>query len=434
MQKALGLVCLAACLALLGGCRSALAPGCGPAGPSNSVGRLGPEPPQSSARQAAEPALPVGVFPISYWAGPAADDAKYAELAECNFTLAFEGDVDLAWKHGMRTLVKNGPTVDESAAKPGFLGVVLSDEPVSADFPQLALQSQQLLARHPYAIPYVNLNPTYAPLAWLGTRSYEDYVEQFITVVKPKVLSFDHYPLLEPPDGLRPDYYSNLQIVRGAALRHGIPFWFVLLATPLGPDVEPAPGAPHLAGPYADPTEGELRWQVFTALAYGAQGLMYFTYCVPAPQPGIHFGDAIIRRDGTRDRKYGIVKRLNAEVQALGPTLLRLTSTAVYHVGPGLDLPQGANGPAAEALVAAVSSGHLVVGEFAEPAGGKYLLLANGDYASPFAGEVRFSPAVTALAEVPRASGRSMNWVRVPPSRRLQLPLPPGDGCLYRVR
>ncbi len=392
--------------------------------------------------------VPYDFFPVSYWVSPPAEDARYAELAECGFTLAFAGDLDLAWRHGMHSLVgasglggSDSPesnasidaAVDRHAGKPGFLGFILADEPTAAEFPQLAYVNQRILARDPQAIPYVNLNPIYAPLKWLGTRTYQEYVEQFATVVKPKVISFDHYALLT--DGVRPDYYDNLEIVRRVSLGHGIPFWCVLLATPLGPDREPAMGEPRLAGPYRDPTEGELRWQVYTSLAYGAQGLMYFTYCPPSPQPGLHFGDAILRHDGTRDRKYWIVRRINAEVNALGQTLLHLTSTNVYHVGPDMQVPLGASGPPRGALVPSTSAGHLVVGEFADARGARYVLLANASSSEPFDGDLAFSVTVKGLAEVPRVAGHALAWHDLPTDGRLRgRHLAAGDGRLYAAR
>ena len=30
---------------------------------------------------------------------------------------------------------------------------------------------------------------------------------------------------------------------------------------------------------HSDPTEAQLAWQIFTSLAYGAKGILYFCYC-----------------------------------------------------------------------------------------------------------------------------------------------------------
>lgn len=381
----------------------------------------------------AQPGAPYDFFPISYWVGPPAEDARYAELAECNFTLALNGSPELAHKHGLRWIVGDGriaglhdespersaaidAAVDEYASRPGFLGFYLKDEPNSANFAQLAYVNQRILSRAPHALPYVNLFPTYASAEQLGNPSYEEHVEQYVTTVKPRVISYDHYALVG--DGLRPDYYGNLEIIRRASLKHGIPFWYILQATP------------H--GSYRDPTEGELRWQVYTSLAYGCQGILYFTYFTPGDSHW-NFHHGIIRRDGTRDRKYEIVKRINAELQRLGPTLLGLTSTKVYHVMAAGELPAQAIGPPDDALVREVSSGHLVVGEFSSESG-TYLMLANGSYGAQFEGDVCFSTAVRSLTEISSREGQPPRRGALPADGRLPSRLlAAGDGRLYEV-
>jgi hypothetical protein len=387
---------------------------------------------------AAQPAaavtdLPCDFFPISYWVGPPAEDDRYAELAECNFTLALNGDPDLAHKHGLRWIVgdrrvagihEQSPERDaaidaavaEYASRPGFLGLYLKDEPNSASFPQLAYVNQRVLQQAPDAIPYVNLFPTYATAEQLGNPTYEEHVEEFVTTVKPRVISYDHYALVH--DGLRPDYYQNLEIIRRASLKHGVLFWYILLVTP------------H--GPYRDPSEGELRWQVYTSLAYGCQGILYFTYFTPH-DANWDFRRGLIRRDGTRDRKFDIVKRINAELKRLGPTLLKLTSTKVYHVVADGELPRDTQAPPADALVQSVSSGHLVVGEFAAK-GRTYVLLANGSYGRQFEGDICLSSAAGSLIEVVRREGQASRRLSLPSNGRLPSRLlAPGDGRLYEV-
>ncbi len=377
--------------------------------------------------------LPYDFFPISYWVGPPGEGDRYAELAECNFTLALNGDPDLAHQYGLRWIVGDGrvagihepsperdaavdAAVEEYASRPGFLGLYLKDEPNSASFPQLAYVNQRILQQAPHAIPYVNLFPTYATPEQLGSPSYEEHVEEFITTVKPRVISYDHYALVG--DGLRPDYYRNLEIIRRASLKHGIPFWYILQVTP------------H--GSYRDPSEGELRWQVYTSLAYGCQGILYFTYFTPH-DANWDFRRGLIRRDGTRDRKFGIVKRINAELKRLGPTLLQLTSTKVYHVVADGELPRETQVPPPDALVQSASHGHLVVGELAAN-GRTYVLLANGSYDRQFEGEICLSGTVESLTEVPRRDGQSSRRLSLPGDGRLPARLlAPGDGRLYEV-
>ena len=98
-----------------------------------------------------------------------------------------------------------------------------------------------------------------------ATPTYQAYVRQYLETVRPKLLSFDHYALVG--QGERPSYFENLEVIRREALRAEVPFASIVLATP------------H--DPYRDPTEADLRWQVYTSLAYGARGILYFTYWTP---------------------------------------------------------------------------------------------------------------------------------------------------------
>jgi hypothetical protein len=66
----------------------------------------------------------------------------------------------------------------------------------------------------------------------------------------------------------RSDFYANLEVCSTKAREAGIPFWAFALTTA------------HLS--YPVPTMGQLRYQVYSNLAYGAQGIEYYTYWKPA--------------------------------------------------------------------------------------------------------------------------------------------------------
>ena len=61
-------------------------------------------------------------------------------------------------------------------------------------------------------------------------------------------------------------------------MRHDVPFLLIVQAMP------------H--GPYRDPTEAELAWQVHHALAFGARGISYFTYWTPVRRGRRHGASA----------------------------------------------------------------------------------------------------------------------------------------------
>ena len=78
------------------------------------------------------------------------------------------------------------------------------------------------------------------------------------------------------------------------------------------------------------PRRGRCAGKHLPSLAYGMKGILYFVYW-PYPPLG---KSAIVDMKGKPTRLYPIIKRLNGDIRAIGPTLLSLRSTGTYHSGP----------------------------------------------------------------------------------------------------
>ena len=284
--------------------------------------------------------------------------------------------------------------IAEYADFPALDRYFIKDEPVEAHFPMLARIANYLRAHDPKHGFYVNLLPNVAVPG--GIQNSDAHIAQFLRDVQPDLLSYDHYCLCKREvsaeelheKGLRearvsaecrernntqktvyteydrPDYYNNLEQIRAHAKDAGIPWMIIILL------IE------HWGYRYL--TEAELRWEVFTALAYGSSQLSYFTYWTPGvdhSEPwSYHHG--IIEADGTRGEKYPIVKQINREIQAVTGEIGDAQSTAVFHVGEEQDplpvpfTPYGG--------IDAIGDGKFVAGFFE----GDYLMLVNKDFRS----------------------------------------------------
>ncbi len=381
-------------------------------------------------------------FPIGFWAGPPPDHntlETWQTAADCNFTFVgprggFSVEenlkmLDLCEQAGIDVMVTDGrvgwtmtgvpgweETIGEIVADygdhPALFGYYLQDEPNYQYFEALGKIRAQFERRDPEHLAYINLFPTYASVQQLGTPTYEDHVERYMEIVQPRVLSYDHYCLLRD-GGIRPDYFENLAIIRDAALRHGSDPWQIILSTE------------HLA--YRSPTEGEMRWQAYTSLAYGMKGLMYFTYWSRASreEDGLY---AIVESDGTPARLYPIIRDLNAEVLALGDTLLGLTSTGVYHTG---EIPAGAKRLGTDAMVQLPDELPLTVGMFEDAEGTPYAMVVNRDYDQPVEVPVTFLPHVTGVEQISAETGEPEALELA--DHELTLQLRPGGGKLLRL-
>jgi hypothetical protein len=167
-----------------------------------------------------------------------------------------------------------------------------------------------------------------------------------------------------------------------------------------------------------------MRWQVYGALAYGVQGLGYFTYWP------LRDGDtAVVDYQGNTTPLYDVIRDLNAEVLAMGPALIPLKSTAVYHAGPMI--PEGCKRLPEEAPLQLPGGKPLVVGFFEDASGMPHAMLVNRNYLEPVAAVARFSPQIEAISMVNKESGQFEPLKLT--GRRASIELPAGGGVLLRL-
>jgi len=373
-------------------------------------------------------------FAIGLWVDPPLDanaDARYRELAEANFTLVIGGfggtgiekvsqQMALCEKYDLRLIAPSHAIAPEDLPDgPAIWGYALRDEPSAADFPELRTKADAIRAVRPGKLTYINLFPNYASEKQLGTSTYDEHVRLFVETLQPSVLSMDHYPIFRPSGDGRDAYCETLVTMRQYALANNIPFWNFFNIMPYGP--------------HTDPTEGQVRWQIFTSLAYGAKGVLYFCYYTPA---GGEFpkGGAIIARDGRRTRHYGQAQRINAQLKHLGPVLMRLTSTDVRRLAPGDD-PAGvlANTPIRNITRDAVDPPNdYLVGVFSHEDGRRAVMLMNYRHALTAWPTVEFDAPADQVREVDKNTGGEVP-VRddSPEMPGIQVSLDAGEGRLF---
>lgn len=291
--------------------------------------------------QTAESFLPPEPIPIHAWIGPPDGETtveRYRELKDAGFTHSFSGfldndameaALDIAGNCGIKLFVstpvlRKDPegTVGRFKDHPALAGYHLRDEPNAKDFADLAAWTKTIRALDDEHFCYINLFPNYASSEQLGTATYLEHVERFVGEVPVQVLTFDFYPIVG--DKLRPQWYENLEIISQAARDAGKPFWAFALAV--------------AHGPYPIPTLSHLRLQVYSDLAYGAQGIQYFTYWTPKSTRW-NFHEGPIRIDGSRSRVYDLVSYLNREIQALSGVFNGSRVVSIGHTGAAI--PQG---------------------------------------------------------------------------------------------
>ena len=291
---------------------------------------------------------------------------------------------------------------------PALLGYYLTDEPSADEFEALAYVQQKLLQYDPDTLPVLALYPNYATQGQLGVATYDEYVSSFVQTVRPKVLAFDHYLYDD-------SHYDNLATIRHYGIQENIPYWSIYLATPIR-DILP------------DPTAGQLRWQMYTALAYGFKGLSSFTYTTPNAPEFTEAGSGLITAVSHEPTpKYYVVQDIYAEIENLAPVLNNLTSVGVHHTNP----PTRATG-LDNSLVTDISGGEMVYGSFVDDSSRSYLMFVNKSFENGHDFTIQLNPATIAgLGKYDKETGH-LHLASIPEST-LSLSLEAGDGELYKI-
>ena len=146
--------------------------------------------------------------------------------------------------------------VDEAMKIPGCSFVFAGDEP-GDDLAPVAQFSEQFRQAHPDVPVFANLS--------IGKTDHDAYIEQ----CEPDIFSFDMYPLYR--DGTEHEkYLHHVNWARDTSRKYRLPYWMFLQAY----------GREHERRRYAYriPDEADLRYLVFSFLAHGGTGIMFFHY------------------------------------------------------------------------------------------------------------------------------------------------------------
>jgi hypothetical protein len=395
----------------------------------------------------------VGTPIVTYWAGPAMTDATAKQMADGGFNLVWctsEAELDVAQRHGLRAQFHSGlispksldtpdqkkqldALIDKVSKHPAFYDYFITDEPSALAFPELGRLVAHLRARDPAHLGYINLFPTYANSEQLGEQNkqlgtkgdtvtaYTSHLRQYVDIVKPALLSYDHYQF--HVNGDTPHYFLNLKMIRQFAQQANVPFLNIVQAASWDPGVRV-------------PNGNEMRYLVYTTLAYGAQGISYYVYCCPG-----HKG-AIALPDGTPTPIYHTLKSANREFVAIATEYQPLQSLAIYHAGmtpPGAEpLPAAApfrlDPPVAPMpFVAMKPVKGMLLGYFGpasqdkKAASPSHVLVVNLDYTA----EKKTALVGPGNLEVFDAAKRTWSSAN---GHRAELVLPPGGGKFVRLQ
>ena len=156
-----------------------------------------------------------------------------------------------------------------------------------------------------------------------------------------EVVSFDHYPFFQdvqewlksvyfyievkPGTFIDRSYFYNLAIIRQKAGTR--PFWAYPLS--VGLTVQPPDGDLIVT---VDADADHLRFMAFSPIAYGAKGLIYFTYSQPKSGQSEVYRSALVDADWKPTARYYHVQKINHYIHDIvGPAVMNSVHLGAFH-------------------------------------------------------------------------------------------------------
>jgi hypothetical protein len=392
---------------------------------------------------------------VTGWNSAEPDSSAYKRIAFEKYNLIpinnLAEKLDVAKKNSLRGIFGHGlinpaslhdPTkrkeldglIDKVKKHRALEAYFITDEPSADKFIEYAELVAYLHEKDPARLAYINLLPIYASETQLGVSSntldrgkikypahlhgvslddksilvYLEHLRRFITTVKPDLISYDHYHLFENGDGQQ--YFLNLALISQVAQEARIPFMNVIQAC-------------RFVKNSRLPTDKEIRFQVYTTLAYGGKGISYFIYWGSKAGEGLYLNgkQSLLAKD---------VGNINYEIRKLSPALMSLNSKGVYHTEP---LPLGGEKIPKDSPVKILSKGKFVVGLFGKAKEITTFMITNRNYKDKQRAEIQVNISGKRLQELDRKTGKWIKVVNLSIARKIKLTLEPGDGRLFRV-
>lgn len=220
----------------------------------------------------------------------------------------------------------------------GFGGIFLQDEPNMKELENtdtanqdcLWYKYQKLLRQNPECLLYINLNGSQGDYdkdengVIIINQDYKDYVKKYQELYKPGFFCYDIYPISEINnlifsglihlDGKEGTFnvdqlfYPDLEYFSEISKKYDRPFWAF------------CQGMYHIEWgkskrclPIA--MEQFLRYEAFTALAYGAKGIVYWTYGMSVNGGSSSNISSLLNRRNERTASWYFAKKINEEIK-----------------------------------------------------------------------------------------------------------------------
>ncbi len=199
-------------------------------------------------------------------------------------------------------------------------GIHIWDEPQKDDIPTISdkAQIEDFKKTYPNADYMVNLIPITANATGWGYTTYEEmldiYCDEIMSQFESPYISLDIYPFHLQAKDTHLYYATNLELIAKRAKEHNAKA-NIYLQSSTGNEFE------------KELTEGDMRWQINSSIAFGFESLLYYCYSVPriAQEDGsisYMYDYCVLNQDDTPSKLYYYIQDIHKEIQSYASVIL----------------------------------------------------------------------------------------------------------------
>lgn len=201
----------------------------------------------------------------------------------------FPWDNYINYKRGEGSLTATmiGERIAQYYDHDSWCGAYIHDEPQTSYYGALDestyvdkfTQMAQAIHTELDLISYANVAPIQST-SKEHMEAWERMAVEYLETWNPKIFMWDMYPFMPKYKENMLDYITNLSLVRKYAYQYDIPFWTFIQVGNNFTETANKGQPQETVLPYT-PTEAQFDWNINTALAYGSQGLQFYTLIQP---------------------------------------------------------------------------------------------------------------------------------------------------------
>ena len=313
----------------------------------------------------------------------------FQDLESCGFNLTTsQGTIDyfknvfsILGDMKLRYLISNPNFVEKNVRQsymsafrgnPHLGGWLLRDEPPFDIWQSLSQQYKEFYTEAPNSFIYVNLVGIIYQQFTGPAKTIPQYLENFQNQFAPALWSYDYYPIYIQNGKLNINsehFYYDLETFSSMAKKTSRPFW--TFCESIG----------YTTSSYSRPapTEAYLKFEAYNALAYGAQGIVYWSYAMRNPSGGENYTSALVDLKGRKSKAWFAAQKVNQQIKKFNDVFYECDVKEIRHTGDkiynGTHKLSGAFGPFS--MIRSGSEG--VVASRIENNGKTYIVLVNRD-------------------------------------------------------